>query len=203
MDRRITLALVVLVALLGGYIWYTFIRADAPPVKPPPPEPTAIPFANFEDEDLTAIQVRNLQSNQTTRIVRDGQVWKMEQPAQGEAFQPRANGIAYQVSVIEPARQFAAAGDLSEYGLNPAAYAVDLTLANGATIHFEIGKQNPNETGYYAKKADDPLIYLLSGSLVSEIIKFADSPPYTPTPSSTPAPTTVGTPTPSAVSPTP
>jgi len=201
MDRRITIVLVVIVALLGGYVWYTFLRADAPPLVQPTPQATAIPFANFDDDELTSIQVHNLKSNQTTRVVRNGAVWKMEQPKEGEAFQPQVNGVAYQVSVIEPDRQFAAAGDLGEYGLNPAAYAVDLALANGSKIHFDIGKQNPNETGYYAKKADDPLIYLLSGPLVSELIKFVDLPPYTPTPTVTP--TTVGTPTRPATTPTP
>ncbi len=203
MDRRITIALVAVLLVLGGYIWYTFLREDAPPLTPPTPVPTTIPFVEFSDDQVTTVEIRDVKQERVTRVTRAGDVWKMEQPAQGDADPARVSALVYQLAQIVPERQINPSGDLAGYGLNPAAYQVNLTLADGSKINFEVGGQNPGETYYYARKVNETPLYLISSPIVNEIKEFVEMPPYTPTPSPSPSPTGAATPVTLSATPTP
>lgn len=189
MDRRITIVLVVILLALGGYIWYTFVRADAPPVNPPTPQATAIPFATLAETDVTAIEVRDVKNNKATRVVRNGTAWKMEQPAQGEAFIDRVEEFLLDVTRISAPRTVNNPGELAAYGLNPPVYTVDLTLKDGTTTRFELGNPNPDKSYNYIRKANEPTIYLIDTTVADTIRGFVSEPPFTPTPEPTSTPT--------------
>lgn len=186
MDRRITIALLVVLAVLGGYIWYTFLRADAPPITPVTPAPTPLAVLKFDDAHVTALQVRDVKNNQTTRVVRSGDVWKMEQPAQGDAFTPRVERILFDLAALNAERKIQAPSDLAAYGLNPPSYQVQVTLQDGSTYTLVLGNQNPDQNYWYAKKDSDAAVYLINASIGDDIQEFVTKPPYTPTPPPTP-----------------
>ncbi len=189
MDRRITIGVVVLFALLGGYIWYTFLRQDAPPVTPQTPEPTAILFLNFEFDKAQTLQVRDVKNNQTTRVVRDGDKWKMEQPAQGEAFLSRVDDLVFNLARVTATRKLNPQADLAQFGLNPAQYETIVTLQDGTTFTILLGNENPEGSAFYASKNGDAGVYLIDTSVGETIREFVTMPPYTPTPTATPGPT--------------
>ncbi len=194
MDRRITIALVVILALLAGYIWYTFLRADAPPLVPETPEPTAIPFLSLPSDQVQAIQVLDTQTKQTTRVVRDGEEWKMEQPAQGQANRVRVERVLFELSRITAERKLTPTGDLAVYGLNPAAYQVRTELKDGSTVTFQLGGENPDKDYFYALKNGDAAVYLIDASIANDLVEFATLPPFTPTPEPTESPSPTPTP---------
>lgn len=194
MDRRITLALVAVLVVLGGYIWYTFLRADAPPLNPVTPEPTPILFLDLDESKIQTVRVRNLQDNQTTQVVRDGEGWKMEQPAQGPAVLGPINSLIFALSRVDVDRKLASPGDLAGYGLNPAKYQVDLTMQDGTAITVLVGGENPDGDYSYAMKNGDAAVYLIDFSLQEQIAEFVTKPPYTPTPEPTQAPEATPTP---------
>ncbi len=198
MDRRITLAFVAILILLGGYIWYAFLRADAPPQTPVTPAPTPISFLQLKTDQVNAIQVRDVKTNQTTRVVRDGDKWKMEQPAQGEAFFSRVGSFVALFNRVNADRKIETPGDLAAFGLNPPQYELRLEMQDGSALTIQLGDQNPDGNYFYARKNDDAAVYLINSSLGEKIKEFVTLPPYIPTPTAPPAPseTPESTPTP-------
>lgn len=182
MDRRITIALLVVLAVLGGYIWYTFLREDAPPIEPVTPAPTPIAVLEFDDSQATALQVRDVKNNQTTRVVREGDAWKMEQPAQGGAFAPPIERLLFALAALKADRKIASPTDLAGYGLNPPAHQVQVTMPGGAMFTLTLGNQNPDGNYYYAMKDSDAAVYLINSSIGDDIREFVTAPPYTPPP---------------------
>jgi hypothetical protein len=195
-DRRITIALAVVLALLGGYIWFTFLRPDAPPITAVTPEPTPILFLNIQQSDIAQVQVQELATNKITHVVRAGDVWQMESPKQGPAYFVPVDRLVFDLSRIQVDRKLETPGDLVAFGLNPPQYEVVLTLADNRTLNLSIGGETTDENYGYAMKEGDPAVYLLDFSLSEEIMEFITMPPFTPTPSPTPEP--IGTPQPTA-----
>jgi hypothetical protein len=200
MNRRITIGLLVVLAALGGYIWYMFGRPDAPPVTPVTPQPTPIAFLNFNDSQATALQVQDVKTKQLTRVVRDGAGWKMEQPAQGPANAPPVENLLFDLAHLNADRKIESPGDLAEYGLNPPAYEITLTLQDGSTRAFQMGNQNPDKNFWYVMQSGDAAVYLIRSTVGDDIQSFITQPPYTPTPlptdTVTPTPLPGATPTP-------
>jgi hypothetical protein len=194
MDRRITIGVVAVLALLGGYIWYTFLRSDAPPVMPVTPEPTPALFLSIESVKVQAVEVRDVKSNAVTRVVRDGEKWKMAQPAQGEAFADPVDELLYGLARIDVDRQLGVQSDLTPFGLNPAAYELRVTLEDSSVVTVSIGNKNPDGNSFYALKGGDGTVYLIRSSIGERIQDLVNTPPYTPTPTVTP--TATGTPAP-------
>ncbi len=182
MDRRITIILVVVLAVLGGYIWYAFLREDAPPIEPVTPAPTPIAVLEFDDSQAMALQVRDVKNNQTTRVVREGDAWKMEQPAQGQAFAPPIERLLFALAALKAERKIASPTDLAAYGLNPPAYQVQVTMQDGSGYTLALGNQNPDKSYFYAMKNSDAAVYLITASIGEDIQALVTSPPYTPTP---------------------
>lgn len=190
MDRRITIALLVVLAALGGYVWYMFLRADAPPVTPVTPAPTPLALLKFDDTTLIALQVQDVKNNRTTRVVRSGDGWNMEQPAQGEAFRPRVERVIYDLSLLNAERKIESPGDLSAFGLEPPAYRVQMNFQDGSTRTLVLGNQNPDGNYSYVMLDADAALYLINASAGEEIEQFTTMPPFTPTPSPTEPPFT-------------
>lgn len=189
MDRRITIAFVAILVLLGGYIWYTFLRADAPPVEPVTPSPTSTVFLNVGEDQVQAVEVQDVKNNKITRISRDGDNWKMEQPAQGLAYAANVNEFLFSVTNVEAERKLAPQSDLAPFGLNPPQYQLKLELKSGDPIQVQLGNENSEGSAYYVTKQGDSAIYLISSTTADDIKNFITTPPYTPTPTATPGPT--------------
>jgi hypothetical protein len=195
MDRRITIALVVVLVLLGGYIWLTFLRPDAPPLNPATPEPTLEVFFRLDENDVRAVQVRDLKNNQLTRVVREGELWRMEQPAQGEANPIPISRLLFTLSRMEADRRLTNAGDLASYGLNPPQYQADVEMQDGTVMTLAIGNANPDGDYKYMHKGGDATVYLVDALTGADVIDFVKKPPYTPTPTPTAEPTRTPQPT--------
>lgn len=199
MDRRVTIALVAILALLGGYIWFTFLRPDAPPLTPVTPTPAAILFLDLDQTKIQSVQVQDLKTQATTRVVRAAEAWTMQAPAQGIALTGPINSLLFALSHVEANRKLDAPSDLTTYGLNPAQYQLDLTLQDGAPLTVLVGAENPGSEYSYVMKKGDPAVYLIDFALGDQIKEFVTKPPFTPTP----APTRTPEGTPAAASSTP
>ncbi len=185
MDRRITLVLVIILVVLGGYSWFNFMRECAQPTTPMTPMPTPLAFLSVPQDKVTTVQVRDVKNNKVTQITRSGDKWNMEQPVQGEAYQPNVDDFLFELANVTAERKIDNPSDLASFGLNPPAYEVKVTQQDGQTLAVELGTQNPDKTFFYAQKNGDASVYLVSLPVGEAIQNFVNMPPFTPTPSPT------------------
>jgi hypothetical protein len=151
----------------------------------------------LERAKVTAVQVRDVKNNTITRVVREGELWKMEQPAQGEAFGSRVDELLFNVAQSNADRNLGAQSDLVQFGLNPPAYELQVTQEGTNPVTVLLGNKNPDGNSYYALKDGDGAVYLVGTWIGQKIEEFVTMPPYTPTPTATPAPTETPAATPS------
>lgn len=190
MDRRITIGVVVVLLLLSGYVWYTFLRADAPPTTPTgTPAPTAILFSQVDQSKVQAIEVKDLKNNVVTQLTRSGDTWTMNQPKQGGSDTDRIDQLLLQLAHTTATRKLDAPGDLTQFGLNPPLYQAKLTYQDGSALTINLGTKNTDSSAFYAVKDGDTAVYLIEAAVGTGIQQFVTTPPYTPTPTETPAAT--------------
>jgi hypothetical protein len=188
MKFRDTLILLGILALLGGYVYFFEIRPeDEPPVE----EQERAVFDLEADEiiDLTLFEDEAGVEPALSLARQAGENWQIEVPVQEPANDTTVSSTVRRLAQLEATRVLEeAAADVTVYGLGEVAtWRVVLTLADGTAYTLLIGDQNPTKTGYYAKKAEADIIYLISSSMVNTLQGWADEPPVQPTP--TPVPT--------------
>lgn len=197
MDRRLSIALVVILVLLGGYIWYTFLRQGATPPSASSitPEPTPILFLSLKGDEVQALEVRDV-SGQTIRVVRTGETWNMEQPAQGPADGRRIQDLVFTLSQVNADRRLEPPADLAPFGLKPPQTQIKFIMQDGTSTALNVGSENPDNNYVYVMKDQDPAVYLIDFSNGETIHEFVSLPPYTPTPTPSTPPTATPAPSP-------
>lgn len=188
MDRRVTIALVAILVVLGGYIYWTQLREGADTGAPITPQPTRVGVIQFDTDAVTRVEVKD-KNAKTTRVVKQGDTWTMETPAQGPANPSRVDGFLFQLSNLDASRSLPNPGDLASFSLATPSYTVTLALKDGTEYVIKLGDQNPDKSQYYALKGTDTTVYLIPSNVGEAIKDFVEMPPYTPTPTNTSQPT--------------
>ena len=83
-----------------------------------------------------------------------------------------------------------------DFGLGETAAQVSLGLADGKTVLFSIGDENPGGTGRYVQRPGDSRVHIVPAEYVSGVLELVSNPPYPPTPTPPPSPVETPTPTP-------
>jgi hypothetical protein len=86
------------------------------------------------------------------------------------------NSMASKLSYIYVQRTLTPTVGLSEYGLSSPRYSVEISTGSGV-MGFTVGDATPSGGAFYTQKPGDPHVYLIDGSLVSELQQFAAQPP--------------------------
>lgn len=186
MSMRTTLVLLAVLILLAGVVYFTQIRK--------PEGGTAMPAAPDSKSllDVTApaisgITIRDVVSNTQVSATRDvsGTWWLIEPPNQ--LADPAAfNSMASRLSYIYVQRTLTPTVDLGEYGLSSPRVSVQVSTGSGV-LAFNVGDATPSGGAFYAHKPGDPHVYLIDGSLVGELQRFAAQPPIAAPPMPAPA----------------
>jgi hypothetical protein len=195
MNVRNTLILVVLLALLGAYVYFFEIRGEAG--KEATPTPSTVQVLDLEEDQVIGLTVTGPEG--TTRLHREvGGEWQMDAPSQEPADNIRVGAISDTLARLSASRALTDVTDLEPFGLAAPSWRVEVALANGETHRLEIGSQNPAGGSYYVKKEGDPAIYLVFASTVQGLQRLVTDPPYRPTPTATVPPPETPTATPTA-----
>jgi hypothetical protein len=207
MNYRVTLgflaAALVLAALVLG-----LDRFNIGPTASNLANATATTTANqqpqifqFDDTKVTAFELR--QAETTVRIEKQGDTWVVAgtgEPANRSSF----TTLIVRMSQLKATRVVdTAAGDLSQYGLDPPKGTMIAELDDGTKRQLDLGIKTPIQTGAYAKTPDAPTVYVVADQSATDLERLIGDPkepptptprPVTPTPEVPPAPE--GTPTP-------
>lgn len=131
-------------------------------------------------QSLTLYQVQNTGGT--------GSTWRIGAPTGTPADQSLTTSFASSLATLQPSRTLTANAtpvQLKEYGLNPPTASVTIGRTGGrAPVTLDVGIASP-VGGYYAQVAGKPAVYMLSGTVPTEI--SASTKAWLPVPSGTSA----------------
>lgn len=179
MNPRMTLALLVLCAAVGAYLYWV----PAPSAEDTAPKTPKIEVTNIESPQIAVFEATK-DDGSVFRVSRDANFgWMIEKPTKfpgdevviGPAIQ--AVGKLSATSVITPTTS-----DLSAYGL--AKPSITITLQDSAQktlVTLLVGGTNPTGDAQYIKRSDDARIFLVSDINLSIIGTWFTATPLKPT----------------------
>jgi|YNPNPStandDraft_1061719.scaffolds.fasta_scaffold00855_10 hypothetical protein len=141
---------------------------------------------DIETTDVVAVRVTNNISGTVTAVERNAAgEWQVTEPSPGAASHTDCTTLAYYLSTlqVEQTIETPPAAEMEAYGLITPTYTVEVRLGDGNTLTLEVG--NRAVSGYYyARRAGEEAVLLVTGYVVDEIVRIVESPPYeaTPTP---------------------
>lgn len=194
MNSRLTLALLAILAVLGGYVF--FVEKDKAPPTPTPfpgaaPVTTPIALTTGLSEDIQAINIRTPEGRAVLTRPPGGN-WLVTAPVVGEADQIRVATSAGRLAPLTASREISATGKLSDFGLDPIQTSLTITRKDATTDEINIGDSTPDGQNYYVRKGNSGSLYLVSKLTIDDIKKFVTDPPLPkPTPTAAPPPTSV------------
>ena len=167
MQRLVTtLALVVVLGGLVGYIYYLENKEPAPPENAPQKAFTSVEADAIEELRITA-------GGETTRLTKSGDKWSIVEPVQADADSGEVSSIASSLSSLEfdqvvdekPA-------DLTPFGLEPPRIDVAFKVkGQTAEQRLQIGEKTPVGDNLYARLPGSPRVVLVQSYLDSTFNK--------------------------------
>ncbi len=106
-----------------------------------------------------------------------GATWVVVQPSPGPAQQDLARGMVDSLHSVtaDDTLRGARPGD---YGLDAPSRTVTCRVASGSSFTLTVGRERFDGGGYYAQKAGDPNVYVISSVPVDEFDNRLKQPPY-------------------------
>ncbi len=187
MNFRVTLALVVLVVALAGYVYFL-----------PEEEPSKLEQAGnsgfeiynrtYGEYDVVELEIDGAQG--IAHFARTDQAltqdWKMVRPtplAPERVDQVRVNGAATRLARLTASQVITGVTNLALYGLESPELTATLTISNGREIVLYTGAETPvNDNRYIRTAADEQTIYLVFAFAVEDLHRLLDEPPLWPAP---------------------
>ena len=155
-----TLALVVVLAGLGAYIYFVDSKRPASSTSLDG-EPAREKFFTVETDKIN--EVKLTVKGQTTLLRKGEAGWKIVEPVQVDADPPEAISLAQAISNLESVRSVVDnPSDLKQFGLADPPIAVEFKAEGGASGSFKLGSKNPTQTEIYAIKGGDNKVVLVS-----------------------------------------
>jgi hypothetical protein len=164
MGWRGTAGLAVIAAVLGIYLWFeqppsTGVPRGGDTLAAPQRQPTVPvqPLLDFSPTEVTGIRLEH--GGRTVEAQRGAGGWpNTEPPGAIEDFLHNLTQLAVLSDIP------ATAGDLKDFGLQPAQSILHLQVRNRDPLVLQIGDRNPATTGVYVRVGEGPVV--LAGALV-------------------------------------
>jgi hypothetical protein len=162
MGRGIsTIALVVILAGLGAYIYFVDSRRAG---GVPGPAGTIVESKEkvFTIAADTIEEVRVTAEKETTLLRKVDSTWQVIEPTQAEADQTEVSGLTSNIAGLEFGRIVEEnAADLANYGLADPRLRVAFKAQDGAAGEIHIGERTATESDVFAVKAGEKRVFLL------------------------------------------
>jgi hypothetical protein len=162
------LLLGVVLAALGVYAWVT---RPQPPPEAPPLFPCDV--ANALDVLVTGHDGKQVE------VMRPSlhELWVVVKPVPAPADQDNARTLAEDLHSIVPKNAIAHPDPPATYGLDSPRVTVTCRVSSGASYTLTVGKENFDSSGYYAAKAGDGRVYVISSVPIDDYDRQLVTPP--------------------------
>jgi hypothetical protein len=118
----------------------------------------------FKVEEGKIRRIALTRSGSAIVAVRGDKRWTIEQPVQAEGNKEEWNGLALALSAFDYERVVEEKPtDLARYGLDTPELVVTFEVEKGQVQKLELGAPNFSGGSYYARRGNDPKVYLVSG----------------------------------------
>jgi hypothetical protein len=154
-----TLILVVILAGLGGYIY--FVDAKRPAASADGSSATKEKVFTVEADKINELRVTS--QGQTSLLKKAESGWKLVEPVQIEADPPEAIGVATALTNLDIVRVIDEnATNLEQFGLANPKIVVEYKADDGGSGTLKLGNKNPTQSEIYALKNNDKRVFLVS-----------------------------------------
>ncbi|MEO5926890.1 MAG: DUF4340 domain-containing protein [Bryobacteraceae bacterium] len=157
--KRLLIAALVL-AGLGGAIWYSEKQEAAKTAQPDTKAPPKI--LALKEEDVKQIDLERAGEAPTVMVKDDSGKWTMTSPALPADVIAIASLSGLAASIPSDHVVDDNLTDLPAYGLDPAVVSLKLTMKDGKVNHLRIGGETPDKSSVYASVDGDKHLYAMS-----------------------------------------
>ena len=157
---RSTIALVVVLAGLGAYIYFVTWKKSAEPLSKQDKV-----FAGVQTDKIDELKVTSDKGDVTT-LKKDNGNWQLVAPVTARADEAEASGIANAVGQVEIVRVIDEnPSDLKGYGLDMPRVEVDFKAAGDKDYRrLLIGEKSPTGADLFARRNDEKKVFLIPAS---------------------------------------
>ena len=160
-----TIALVVVLAGLGAYIY--FVTAKLPEGGAPGADAKKLDkvFAALQPDKIDEIKVSTASGDATT-LKKDGAAWKITQPSELPASVPEVSGLTSALGQLEITRIIDEnPASLNDYGLSNPRIEIDFKAAGDKDYRkLLIGEKTPTGGDLFAKRNDEKKVFLVAAA---------------------------------------
>ena len=207
MSFRVTAALLAVLIILGGAVYYSSLS----PAPATGGAPTTVAVLKFTATDANKLVIAG--TDKTTELQKNGDTWAIVRPARQAADSSRVESWVNQIGNLTAERSIDGVTDLAGYGLTSPRFIVEVDMQDGKLVKVQFGDKTPDGGSYYVRLPDDATrassVYLVGSPLGDDLNSALTKPPVavpTPTPFPTLVPVSLTPPSvvlPSTVTPTP
>lgn len=171
--RTLVIAGVAVVVLVGALLvlldpfgWFGTASNDGEESSTTATTTTTIPLIEKTEEDsvtpVSSVEITTPEEQFVIRPDADG-TFAVEGYADLPVYTTRVDTLLSAVADIYATRKITdAPANAADFGLEEPLAAVTVTYTDGSTYAFEIGNEEPNQSGYYFREAGQSAIYLVS-----------------------------------------
>jgi uncharacterized protein DUF4340 len=154
-----TIALVVVLAGLGAYIYFVTWKQDATADSTNKQEKV---FVGLEADKIEEIKVRS-EKGDTTSVKKESGAWQMTAPVAAKADESEVSGITTSLGQIAVARVIDEnPSDLKEYGLATPRIEINFKASGDKDYRkLYIGEKSPTGADLFAKRNDEKKVFLI------------------------------------------
>jgi hypothetical protein len=161
---------VVLLAVLGGLVWWSNKKQSATAAKSTTDTSTKI--LTIPDDQFQEIRVKKL-TGESENLVKENGKWRMTEPQTLPADQDTVGSMTSQLTSLNADKIIEdKAADLKPYGLDDPTLDITVKRKDGKTNELLIGDNTPTGSGAYAKLAGDPRVFTIATFVKSSLDKL-------------------------------
>lgn len=168
MKFRGLIAAVVVLAGLGGWVWWS----QKHPAKATSTEPMPPAILKVDPHAVTSITVTQKGSQPVAISPNGSDTWKITSPAEYRADSDTVNSIIHTMSDLHSESLIDGhAVNLGPYGLGEPSVTVKLDEKNGQSASLSVGDKTPTGSGYYAMVPGTARVYTVDASVQATLAK--------------------------------
>ncbi len=192
MDRRTTLALVVIFAVLLIYVlWSRQAEQTAQLTATPTAEASAdenVVWKAPADQILSVRVVDRARSRSVAFGRETAQAsWTVTEPQAQAADQLKAANSTASIARLAFTQALTDVTDLAPFGVLSPTYSLEIKLVDGSLLKMTVGDKTVTGSGYYVMREGEKGVLVVSTFSLDSILGLLDAPPFLP-PTETPTP---------------